>query len=340
MKSIITILLFFTSLSYSQEIKNMVLDANTKEPLEAVSVYFNETTIGTTTNGNGHFSLTDKVSPNATLVISFVGYETRLFSLEEIRALDVVYLQEKATSLNEVVLERDYWSREKKLKIFRREFLGNDVASASCKISNEDDIRLIYIESQGVLYAYCDIPILIKNKHLGYDVKYNLVDFEVKFKQSLSGLKLVESVYYSGTSLFAERNKKTKKKHLSQRKKEYLGSALHFMRSLAKKEVIENNFEVYIKDPSGTSNLFFPVNAYQYLVVEEQEDQNVKLTVDNREIVISYDKNVQSTLVTKADSNTFIIDSFGIHTPVDKMFFGGYFGLKRIATMLPADFKL
>ncbi len=317
----------------------MVLDANTKEPLEAVSVYFNETTIGTTTNTKGYFTITDKVSPNATLVISFVGYETRLFSLDEIRGLDVVYLKEKATSLNEVVLERDYWSREKKLKIFRREFLGNDMSSSSCKISNEDAIRLIYIASEDILYAYCEVPILIKNKHLGYDVKYNLVDFEIKFKQSLSGLKLVESVVYSGTSLFAEQNKRTKKKHNVQREKEYLGSALHFMRSLAKKKLLENNFEIFIKDPSGTSNLFFPVNAYTYLIVEDQEDQNVKLTVENREIVISYDKNVQSTLVTKADSNVFLIDSYGIHAPVDKMFFSGYFGNKRIATMLPADYQ-
>lgn len=340
MKTLIVIFLFFSCLTYSQELKNVVLDKDTKLPVEGVSIYFNETTIGTTTDAKGNFTLTDKVSTNATLVISFVGYETRLFSLGEIRALDVVYLQEKATSLNEVVLERDYWSREKKIKIFRREFLGRDTVSSSCKISNEDEIRLIYIASEDVLYAYCDTPILIKNKYLGYEVKYNLVDFEIKFKQSLIGLKLVESVYYSGTSLFSEQHKKTKKKHIAQRKKEYLGSLLHFMRSLAKKEILENNFEIYIKDPSGASNLFFPVNAYLYLIIEEQENQNVKLTVDNREIVVSFDNNLQSTIVTKADSNPFFIDGFGIHTPVDKMFFSGYFGLKRMSTMLPSDFTL
>jgi hypothetical protein len=340
MKSLIVILLFVCSLTYSQEIKNIVLDKNTKQPLEGVSVYFNETTIGTTTDANGNFILTDKVSANATLVISFVGYETRLFSFHEIRALKEVLLQEKATDLNEVVLERDFWSREKKLKIFRREFLGNDTASNSCKIINEDDIRLIYIASENVLYASCDSPILIRNNYLGYHVQYQLADFEIKFKQSLNGFRLIESVYYSGTSLFSEIHKKTKSKYLTKREKEYLGSVLHFMRSLSKKEVVENNFEVYIKDPSGTSNLFFPVDPYLYLIIEEKENQNIELTVDKREIVVSFDRNLQSTLITKADSNLFFIDNYGIFTPVDKMLFSGYFGIKRISTMLPADFKL
>ena len=58
MKNHIYLILYLISINfYSQSIKGYVLDKLTKEPLESVSVYFNNTTLGVITNENGYFTI-------------------------------------------------------------------------------------------------------------------------------------------------------------------------------------------------------------------------------------------------------------------------------------------
>ena len=73
--SVLTLLLS-TFLSFSQSITGVVLDAQTRMPIESASVYFDNTTIGTSTNDKGEFEIEKGDHINATLVISFLGYET------------------------------------------------------------------------------------------------------------------------------------------------------------------------------------------------------------------------------------------------------------------------
>ena len=43
---------------FSQEFEGLVIDKETNKPIEGASVYFDNTTIGTTTNTKGEFFLT------------------------------------------------------------------------------------------------------------------------------------------------------------------------------------------------------------------------------------------------------------------------------------------
>jgi hypothetical protein len=81
--------------------------------------------------------------------------------------LGLIFLEESRETLGEVHLETDPWSRQKKLEIFKREFLGNTPMARQCRIKNEDKIRLRYIPSTETLVAYADEPIKIINKYLG-----------------------------------------------------------------------------------------------------------------------------------------------------------------------------
>ena len=69
--------------------------------MSGVSVIVKNTSNGTTTNSDGHFSIT--APPNAILEISFTGYDTKEVPVDNKSVIDVT-LQLKNNSLNEVVV--------------------------------------------------------------------------------------------------------------------------------------------------------------------------------------------------------------------------------------------
>ena len=72
------------------------------QPLSAVSVKVKGSSIGTSTNANGDFSL--DVPENATLVISYVGYESKEIKVQKLDIISVKLLPAASNKLNEVVV--------------------------------------------------------------------------------------------------------------------------------------------------------------------------------------------------------------------------------------------
>tara|TARA_R110002049_G_scaffold112299_3_gene261728 strand:+ start:1361 stop:2392 length:1032 start_codon:yes stop_codon:yes gene_type:complete len=311
-------------------ITGFVLDEGNKEVLEGVSVFYDGTTIGTITNSEGYFTITTPKKLTAPLVISYIGFENQIYNNLETSSLGEVFLKESAVQLNEVVLKPDTWSREKKLGIFRRQFLGTTPPAVECKILNEDDVRLYYDKEKNILYGYANKPLQIRNKFLGYIVQYHLVDFEVRYHNSLSGFNMVESVFYAGTALFTEINEKVKRKYIKNRDMAYYGSVLHFMRALSKRRLYEEKFRIFKERQE--------VEPYLYLRVDNSTtDGNVKVEQIEERLNILYDKWGNSN-ITVIDS-AFHIDAYGNHAPANNVLFGGDMGLLRIATVLPLDYQ-
>jgi TonB-linked SusC/RagA family outer membrane protein len=87
----------------AQDIRGVVM-STTKEPLPGVAVMIKGTTRGTTTNDNGVFEFKN-IPANAILVINFTGYEPQEIPLANFRGeLLSIYLKEKTTKLQEVVV--------------------------------------------------------------------------------------------------------------------------------------------------------------------------------------------------------------------------------------------
>ena len=78
-KNIVCTFLFFSfsllANAQDRDVKGKVTDNETKENLPGVNIIVKGTTQGTTTDANGEFKLS--VSANATLIFSFIGYETQ-----------------------------------------------------------------------------------------------------------------------------------------------------------------------------------------------------------------------------------------------------------------------
>ena len=99
---IITVFLTFMNFCFSQTtIEGQVFDINTKEPLESVSIYIENTHYGTVTNSEGKYKFTFKAD-TPTITFSYLGYEKRAINSSEI--IDELFLSEHENVLEEVLI--------------------------------------------------------------------------------------------------------------------------------------------------------------------------------------------------------------------------------------------
>lgn len=120
--TIFFLLLFLTTSLYSQEqqlIAAKIVDNQTKEPLEFVSIRFQGKDIGTTTTQSGHFILSynkQRLDTDAILEISYIGYQTRYLTTKQLKRLSAkpitIALTPTPYGLGEVILKST--PREKK----------------------------------------------------------------------------------------------------------------------------------------------------------------------------------------------------------------------------------
>ncbi|WP_340154573.1 carboxypeptidase-like regulatory domain-containing protein [uncultured Winogradskyella sp.] len=318
---------------FSQTLTGIVVDKATQQPIETVAVYFDNTTIGTTTDSQGEFSIDYTDAVQSTLVISYLGFEKIFVSDFRTKNNIKVELVEADNALDEVHIEYDDGlTRRQKLRLFRKEFLGNSKFGKSCKILNEDDLVLKYDKQNKALYASSNVALKIENKALQYEIAYDLIDFEINFRYAnLNTLKFtVKSVTYFGTSFYKDLNDSSKPKTLKNRDQVYNGSVQHFMRSLYNENLRNEGYLIFYDG--------FGVDEWSYFSVESLVDSDFKKVTLKEKISILYNKDFQSELQLEIDE--FYIDSYGNYTPIIGLYFGGAMGSQRVGDTLPLDYGI
>ena len=358
------ILIFiFVECSFAQTITGVVLDAKTKHPIENASVYFDNTTIGTSTDLNGTFEIEGNQSIKTVLVISFLGYETVKISDYKSNKFYKVLMSEEENLLDEVVVNaNEGMSYERKLAEFNREFLGTTPNGKSCKILNESDLRLRFNKKTRQLIVNSKRPIKVRNSNLGYLITYDVRNFTLDYSyvNSESETYTVRSMYYEGTSFYESVISEDSTGILDLREKTYKGSILHFMRSLRDTVLEENNYQVFRKG--------FLVKPDKYIQVRQEPNSdmvkvklklplsilykgehqsglrktsknrfNKQLKTRDQTIVI----NSQGSESNQSYFNTEIkIDNYGNFSPPNVFGFIGYMGTLRVGDTLPLDYLL
>lgn len=97
------------------QVSGTVTDRN-NAPLPGVNVLIKGTASGTSTDASGRYAI--QVEPNATLVFTFIGFETQEISITDQAVLNII-LQDDIKTLDEVVVNAGYW------KVTEREQTGN-----------------------------------------------------------------------------------------------------------------------------------------------------------------------------------------------------------------------
>jgi hypothetical protein len=100
------LVLFFISFSLSAQIKGVVKDSLSGEPIPYVNIWVENETVGTTSEIDGTFSLA--IKEEKVLVFSALGYETKKLA----STIEVIFLKPIAYELNEVVVEQPRFKEE------------------------------------------------------------------------------------------------------------------------------------------------------------------------------------------------------------------------------------
>ena len=96
----------FLTFSLSAQIRGVVKDSITGEPIPFVNIWVENETVGTTSESNGSFSL--DIKEEKMLVFSALGYEVKKASSKS----EVILLKSKVFELKEVVIEQPKFKNE------------------------------------------------------------------------------------------------------------------------------------------------------------------------------------------------------------------------------------
>lgn len=238
-------LLFFLwgiTASAQSSITGKVVRADNGSPMAGVSVFISNTSRGTSTDTEGQFSLHNIPPGQYDLVISSVGFETNVhqFSSTQLPLKLRVEMQVKVQELANVTVEpavEEGW--DKWGQLFTESFLGSTPQAEECRILNKEKIKFRHFRKGKRIIAYCDEPLKIENRALGYRITYQLEEFEVLFSES--------ATRYMGYALFEDMDgnrKEVRKRWRRSRDQAFYGSMLHFWRSVFANRLMEDGFRV------------------------------------------------------------------------------------------------
>jgi iron complex outermembrane receptor protein len=108
-------LLFTTNIIAQNQIKGVVTDATTQQPIPFVDVYAPQLEKGTTTDLDGNFSLENLPTSRVKIVVSFLGYETQTILVEmgENNQDLKISLKPSVFEMNEVVVSTPFQKLQK-----------------------------------------------------------------------------------------------------------------------------------------------------------------------------------------------------------------------------------
>ena len=137
---ILTLLLFILAATrvYSQQIKGVVTDSITKEPLMYISIYYEEKRdMGTVTDINGEYRLETRRN-GGTLVFSAIGYHSKTVKVSNGNQTLNVQLAPDNVLLSEVVVKpkKEKYSRKNNPAV---EFMKKVIAHKKAQVLEENE---------------------------------------------------------------------------------------------------------------------------------------------------------------------------------------------------------
>ncbi len=334
---LVVFFLFLGNLIGAQTLSGTIMNEN-KEPLEGVSVYFDGTTIGTTTSSNGTFEMQVAMLPKATLIVSYVGYET--VYLSSITSPLVLQLKPAVIVLREVVMGPIPFSRKEMMQVFKEQFLGTTKGGKNSVILNEMAIQFAYDSQTHTLTAFADEKIRVLNNYLGYAIEFDLIDFFALYSKRTLSKHFLKRSYFAVTSFFKEIEPEAPA-FQANRQAAYLGSTKHFFKNLIENQWGKDAFVLFEGSYSTNPDWHFEVLLADNLKLIQLKAKPItthypKASQFYKSFNLLFQNKAQSKVIFKTPQ--FYVDPFGNHTHIDQIDFSGEISKKRFGDMLPLDF--
>ncbi|MBA4053475.1 MAG: hypothetical protein C0490_02065, partial [Marivirga sp.] len=347
--------LFTSQTSLAQIVKGNVKDGKTGAPLAFANVFLNNTTKGTVTDGKGEFLLKSLHEPGIyDLVVSFVGYKTYKTRIDisenEILSAEIVLVPSEVELIDvEVKASRDkVW--EKRLKKFRKVFLGDDKLADSCKILNPWVIDFIQ-EKSGKMLAYAAAPIEIDNNALGYKVFFYLTNFWT----DRTGYSIAGNVHFTEKLSLDD---KERMQWQINRKISYLRSRHHLFKAIIDQRIRAEGFRLYVENGNESVNIrsssfnddfgkiVFPLDTTQ--ILSPLKNGNYKISLkgrvevhfhNQRAAVRTYRDVPYAVSWIRLNSNRVIVKNDGYEVNPTDVTVSGDMSTSRVSQMLPLNYK-
>jgi hypothetical protein len=334
-----------------------VIHAESKLPMQGASVFAENTTLGTVTDQDGKFVL---ALPNGgyDLIVSYAGFNTkneRISGNASQAPAELTFelsLKEKLMSDVAIVSNgevKNGW--EKYGKFFLEEFIGKTKNSEQCSIKNPEVIKFYFSKRKNRLKVLASESIIIENNAIGYTIKYDMDSFIHEYNTAVT--------VYSGYPLFEEKKDTTAAQlqiWKNAREETYYGSTLHFMRSLLKKQLEADGFEIqllteangkesaikvkdyyaalnYIAGDSANPASFYP-NQWKFGILYKDEVPSEKYLVENNDAP----KTFQFSSITFQNKEKIFIENNGFYYDQNDITFNEYWAWTKMADALPYDY--
>ncbi len=343
-------LLIITTAFAQGVISGTVKDAETGLPLEGASVFAQNTTKGTLSDKEGAFKLyLDKGGYE--VVVSFTGYISKTINLEVTgdRTFNL-QLEKGDNTLGEVIIKNtnevpNGW--EKYGGFFKDHFIGASVNADSCELLNPQALKFLYFKRNDRLKVLATEPLQIRNKALGYNLRYELDSFVYFMKTDVNS--------YRGKCLYLpmEGDSAQLAAWEKARREAYFGSRLHFLRAYYDSTVTEEGFTIdlpstasitkfarlrnpydtayyYFDESTANAELWFPSKAtviYTKKVPERRYLEKNKFPADVK-LQVSY-VDIATPIMIKPN---------GYFTEQKSWVNQGYWSWKNLADQLPYDY--
>jgi hypothetical protein len=331
-----------------------VIDAKTTEPLQFASAYFNNTTIGSSTGGNGEFMFSNVPFGEYELIVSYVGYKTFRMKVRVSDSVqrEIVRLVTQTTSLGEVeVKSRKDAGWENNLKQFAKQFFGPDQFVEPCRMLNPWVLDFKKSED-GTLTATASSPLEIENLAMGYLISYQMLAFNSgPAGYRIHGYTRFKEIKTTDTTLSALWR--------SRRAHVYFGSSRHLMKSIVNNSLEQDGFLI-MEDRSGSNEIvrksqylanvnqsLFPINLFGK-VLPLPGGNSFKVSLPQRiEIQYAYGtskagiyRNVFHPISwLEVNNGSLVVNKGGIVTNGGAMTVSGAMGEPRMAKILPNDYQ-
>lgn len=347
-------LLFAVCVAHAQEFtaSGKIIDSATNAPLGNASVFCQNTTRGTTSNGEGNFSLP---LPNGgyDLVISYTGYETQVVRISTSHSSNlVIAMKQKDKSMQEIAVVASNEVPDglaKYGKFFIDNFIGNDSNGVQTTIQNPEALQFYYRKKTNRLKVKAKEDLVILNKALGYKIKFQLDSFAHDYNSNLS--------VYTGFPLYEEMDGTDEEKAVwkQNRQKAYLGSRLQFMRSYYARTLEKDGFAIENVDSSSNAQNLktTPIpDAYDSSLFQVVENNDVEIDYNGRMRIIyknalpdpQYVKeshippHIRSQISILDITDGFVIQANGYFYDQNDVVNIGYWSWLKLADELPYDY--
>ena len=344
----------FSTLGFSQTLSATLIDFK-KEPIKGVKVFYDKSTIFTTTDDNGIFEIPlISLTPNPKLVFYHPDYE--IFEVTDTDKLKSEYfLKQKKDEIETLNTFSTFFPAEEMYQVFRENFLGKTKNTKETKILNKEILQLRYDTINYKFIAKASQPLQIQNNALGYHIEYYLENFEIEYSAFALDNTLLDYKFYNGYILFRDIDS-TKTK---QREKAYEGTVNHFFRKIIKEDYKKIKSQVFtdkkrirlkklfgvqkIQDDIFKLNLKTEMLKYKddgdfIFYIQPHHKKNGSKTFYFNQTGLTYYKNKSSTLALYRPY--VLVDKYG--NALDKEYFkiSGEILEIDLADLLPIEYHL